>query len=106
MNGRVTKMDLLQKLLPRTKTFEGTVIEVQLVGGFFSDGGRQYNHYSKQDFKDIKGYDSNGTPIIEEYTVTRYRATVQNAQGEIKTFERFGRVPEVDSQQSYEWRRD
>ena len=46
-------MDLLQKLLPRTKTFEGTVIEVQLVGGFFSDGGRQYNHYPKHDFKDL-----------------------------------------------------
>ena len=96
-------MSLLTRLFPERKTFEGTVTEVQLVDGFFESEG-QYHKYPKHNYRDIKGYDGNGTPIKDEYTVTHYRATVQNAQGETKTFERFGRVPVTGTCQTYRMR--
>ena len=90
-------MNLLKRLFSREKpkTFEGTVVDVQIVDGFFSCGGKQYNRYSKHLQTDIQGYDESGMPIKDSYYVAQYRAIVLNQKGETKSFERHGRVPEV-----------
>ena len=95
-------MNLLRRLFNREKpkTFEGTVVGVEIVDGF-TDRFNQHNRYWKQNVKAITGYDESGMPIIDEYTVGQYKAIVVNPQGQIKTFERHGRVPEIGSQQSY-----
>src|SRR3989344_7420578 len=96
-------MNLLKRLFSREKpkAFEGTVVDVQLVDGFFSCGGKQYNRYSKQNVRAITGYDNQGMPIVDEYTIAQFRIALLSPQGKIRTFERDGRVQEVCSTQSY-----
>jgi len=86
--------------LPRTKTFEGTVLDVQLIDGFIDHLG-EHCRYWKNSHSDILGYDNDGNPIIDEYIVAGFRVTLVNPQGEAKTFKKYGRLPEIGSQQSY-----
>ncbi len=92
------KMSLLTKL--KKKYFKGKVAGVELVDGFYDDD-LQYKRYQKNVYRDIVGYDRFGKPIVDEYTVTQFKVALENRVGERRTFERFGRVPKVNTIQAY-----
>ena len=89
---------IVRKFKPRT--FQGTIVDVQLVDGF-TDRHGQHNRYSKQIITEILGHDRDGMPIKNTYTEGMYRVTVVDPLGNTRQFEHYGKPFKIGIQQEF-----
>jgi len=91
---------MLGKLFKKPKTFEGKVIDVQIVDGF-TDRFGQHNRYLRNEVTEIHGYNKDGMPITETYTIGEYRVIVVDTEGNLRQVEHYGKPFKIGSQQRF-----
>ena len=97
-------MNLLQRLLKEKIQFEGVVVSATLNSfSVHPRTGRIVMNYCCYNVNEHLGYDKDGIPIKDSYTVGRFKVKVQNANGAIKEFDHYGRQPKIGSTQKYEY---
>ena len=95
------KLSTIKRKFGRKK-FLGEVVDVQFVSGEFDSQG-QWLNFHKQPTTLHKGYERDGTPILENYLDAVYDVSLKS-NDDIRRFRILGKPPEMGSIQSYSHR--